>query len=132
MSSCLIGYLVKGPLEISIPSDEIIENHFNKITEKSYTHIDHREREVLSVFYDEEEVIQDYSIERFKEDLEKFVIFWNDEIGSDISSRLDPDDDKQKLLFAGDSSWGDQPDGYGYEMLTFLEHTQSLDLFGIR
>ncbi len=47
--------------------------------------------------------------------VEEFVKLWTGQSGArDTTYRLDPDNPKRRILFAGDSSWGDEPDGYGY------------------
>ena len=46
-----------------------------------------------------------------------FVEWWQHIEGRDTCSREDPDDPGQKLVYAGDMSYGDEPDGQGYQML---------------
>jgi hypothetical protein len=43
-----------------------------------------------------------------------FVDWWRTLGGGDTCSRTDPDDPKQVLVYAGDMTYGDEPDGYGY------------------
>ena len=50
----------------------------------------------------------------------------------DKDSRLDPDDSTQRIVVAGDMSWGDTPDGLGYETLTDAARFDILEIFGIR
>lgn len=47
----------------------------------------------------------------------EFVAWWATTDGRDTCSRQDPDDARQKLVYAGEMSWGDEPEGYGYRML---------------
>ena len=49
--------------------------------------------------------------------IREFVEWWEHSEGRDTCSRQDPDDPRQKLVYAGDMSWGDEPDGYGYQKL---------------
>jgi hypothetical protein len=50
----------------------------------------------------------------------------------DASMRDDPDDPTQVMLFAGEPSWGDEPDGYGYVTLRDAEILGLFDRFNIR
>lgn len=50
--------------------------------------------------------------------VDTFIRWWNNGHQSyDTNSRWDPDDNDKVLVFAGASSWGDEPDGEGYTML---------------
>jgi hypothetical protein len=55
------------------------------------------------------------------EDLAKmvqgFVDDWNKPSFRDMATRQDPDHPDRKVVIAGDMSWGDEPDGAGYQML---------------
>jgi len=50
----------------------------------------------------------------------------------DCARRTDPDDKKQVLVFAGDMSWGDSPDGGGYKYLDEFLNSGIIDKLGIR
>jgi hypothetical protein len=50
----------------------------------------------------------------------------------DSHSRPDPDDPEQRLMFAGELSWGDTPEGFGYKTLDAASALGLLDLFCIR
>ncbi|MEK6883205.1 MAG: hypothetical protein AABY22_26500, partial [Nanoarchaeota archaeon] len=50
----------------------------------------------------------------------------------DVTSRLDPDDEEQKIVVAGEMSWGDEPQGGGYQALKYADQTGVLKVFGIR
>ena len=55
------------------------------------------------------------------EDLAKevrdFVAGWNDGHFRDLSYRVDPLHPRRKVVVAGERSWGDEPQGVGYQML---------------
>jgi len=46
-----------------------------------------------------------------------FVDDWNKPYYRDMASRPDPDDRNRKVVVAGELSWGDEPDGAGYQLL---------------
>jgi hypothetical protein len=45
-----------------------------------------------------------------------FVAAWNDGRFRDMSSRIDPHRSRRKVVVAGELSWGDEPEGAGYQM----------------
>jgi hypothetical protein len=51
------------------------------------------------------------------QEIRAFVDWWATTDGRDTCSRTDPDDPRQKLVYAGEMSWGDEPQGLGYQML---------------
>ena len=67
------------------------------------------------------EVESKYVFARTLEDLARevrqFAEFWNEGSARDLSSRPDPDHPQRKVVVAGDMSWGDEPDGCGYQNL---------------
>jgi hypothetical protein len=46
--------------------------------------------------------------------LAEFIEVWENG-ARDVASRIDPDNENMQLWFAGGMSWGDEPDGYGYQ-----------------
>lgn len=50
----------------------------------------------------------------------------------DVNGRYDPDDENQKILVAGELSWGDEPEGAGYQALKNAERCGLFEFFGIR
>ena len=49
--------------------------------------------------------------------VQEFAAGWNDGRFRDWSFRLDPEKPGRKGVVAGELSWGDEPDGLGYQML---------------
>ena len=45
-----------------------------------------------------------------------FVSGWNDRQFRDLSYRMDPLHPNRKIVVAGEMSWGDKPEGLGYQM----------------
>lgn len=61
-----------------------------------------------------------------------FVTWWQCPEGRDVCLRDDPDNPRQRLVFAGEMSWGDEPDGYGYQMLKQALAWGYANVLGIR
>ena len=63
--------------------------------------------------------------------VEEFLELWHG--GSrDSDSRAIPKDKlKRKVVFTGDMSWGDEPDGYGFTMLKRADQSGLLDIYGV-
>jgi hypothetical protein len=50
-------------------------------------------------------------------EIQEFVAGWNDGCFRDLAFRDDPEKPGRKVVVAGELSWGDEPDGRGYQML---------------
>ena len=50
-------------------------------------------------------------------EVQAFVAEWNEGCFRDLATRDDPDSPGRKVVVAGELSWGDEPDGRGYQML---------------
>jgi hypothetical protein len=65
--------------------------------------------------------------------IDEFVAWWeNDQYSRDSCFREDPDDSTKWLVFAGDQTWGDPPDGYGYESIQLLVYLGADQMLGIK
>ena len=49
--------------------------------------------------------------------VQEFAAGWNDGHFRDLAFRIDPEKPGRKVVVAGELSWGDEPDGRGYQML---------------
>ena len=49
--------------------------------------------------------------------VQEFVAGWNDGHFRDLAFRIDPQKPGRKVVIAGELSWGDEPDGRGYQIL---------------
>ena len=49
----------------------------------------------------------------------------------DNAWRIDPTDKKRKIWTAGNMTWGDEPDGFGYQTMKHADAAGLLDIFGI-
>jgi hypothetical protein len=52
-----------------------------------------------------------------EKEIRAFVEWWHELDSRDTCSRADPDDSLQKIVYAGEMTWGDEPHGYGYQKL---------------
>lgn len=83
-------------------------------------------------FEDDAQSIEDELIIKDpKKFVEEFIDFWFDG-ARDSMGRIDPDDPTKVIVFAGDATWGDEPNGYGYTLLKKIIQTGLDDVFGIR
>jgi hypothetical protein len=158
MGADLIGYMVKAPVEL--PKDRIDEAVAQANSVISFAHEfvkkqeDNEEGYTLleELGYTDEDVakalgnseLDDCELENELEvlagrydigDGEKVVKEFLDNwpyIGRDVSFRRDPDDDSQCYMFAGDMSWGDEPEGFGYETLRSVFQLGFAEYFNIR
>ena len=64
--------------------------------------------------------------------IREFVDWWHDLDCGDSCSRIDPDDPQQKIVYAGDMTYGDEPDGYGYQMIKKGHSWGFTEALGIR
>ena len=55
--------------------------------------------------------------EELAKEVQEFVAGWNDGCFRDLAFRIDPEKPGRKVVVAGELSWGDEPDGRGYQML---------------
>jgi len=101
MGADLIGIMLTGPTKLDV--DEALAWFDTEQTSG---------RLVYEV--DEEECEMDR--EEFESFLREFAYFWKK--GSrDSVTRSSPYNDGHQIIFAGELSWGDEPEGYGYQML---------------
>lgn len=64
-------------------------------------------------------------------EVSEFVRYWLTNAARDTNSRIDPDDNKQKIVVCGELSWGDAPEGEGYLKMRYgywLDIPQSLGI----
>ena len=74
-------------------------------------------------------------IEDPEEFVDEFIHFWDEPCGRDVSCRTfctKPGGGQKtlvKIVFAGDMSWGDEPEGYGYTTLKTSDMAGLHDIF---
>jgi hypothetical protein len=136
MGADLIGYLVKGPAKIP---ESRIKAAVRKCLKQRQTLLDdagkganrgQRMDVALSAtgeYFDPEEIPENPEAE-----IREFVDWWHGMGGRDTCCRTDPDNPREMLVFAGDMSWGDEPDGYGYQMLKRAHTWGVAEALGLR
>jgi len=121
MGADQIGYLVKGPAEIPETSIRAAVRACRRLRKELLDEAgpDANEEERVDAalsrtgeFFDPEDIPEDP-----EPIIREFVDWWRAQDSRDTCSRQDPDNPKQLLVFAGEMSWGDEPDGRGYKML---------------
>ena len=65
-------------------------------------------------------------------EVQAFVTAWNEGRFRDLSSRPDPRDPAWKIVVAGERSWGDEPDGLGFQMLKKAFGLTIAQLLGVK
>jgi hypothetical protein len=79
-------------------------------------------------FEDAEDIIGLMANMEPKKFVEEFTEWWRTGYARDTCSRPDPDDKKSILLFCGESSNGNSPDGEGWN---HVRHAEWFDLFRV-
>ena len=64
--------------------------------------------------------------------VQEFVTGWNDGGFRDLSFREDPEKPDRKVVVAGELSWGDEPGGYGYQLLKKAFGLTIAQLLGVK
>ena len=139
MGAELVGYLVVGPerfTEQQVQEAIKIVAELKDIAAKISDKLDQGvELEVLlkqyGIDFDDEETLREHFIDLLKDDepgtiINRFLAFWMSPYSRDTHYRSYGGD--KVIIFAGDSSWGDEPSGYGY---TALKEIDNLGLFRI-
>lgn len=145
MGASLIGYLVKGPHELN--TDEALtqaaiaraQAMLDQIAAWESAEIDD-EREAFAAQYsisheDFTDLIssQNESLtgKTAAEMVNDFIEFWPGEDCRDACVRPDPDSPGKVIIFAGEMSWGDEPQGEAFKQLQRAELLGLYSVFGI-
>lgn len=118
MGADLITFIFVGPEEIKPKSKEELDAYYKE--HKAYL------KQEDSSHGDYKEPIKTKT--EFKEFVKEFIEFWNDGGARDSNSRLYK---TKKIVIAGDMSWGDSPEGYGYQMFEKMYKNNLEDFFGL-
>jgi hypothetical protein len=131
-----VGYLVKGPDKISA---RMIEAAVRRCLDRRRMRLDQAgegatsgQRADTALAETGEEFDPADIPENPEPVIRDFVAWWRGLDGRDTCCRTDPDDPRQKLVFAGEMSWGDEPQGQGYQMLKRAFDWGFAEALGIR
>jgi hypothetical protein len=157
----LIGFIAKGPLDLSGKKEiaikfleqrnvflkesiakiqSVLNDDVNLDDDVNYAKLFNNDKllnnfleENRESYYDIPELIEDkLIIDNPKKLVEEFIDFWANGYARDATSRLDPDDPTKIIMFAGSESYGDEPNGYGYNMLKKAFQVGLRDIFNIK
>lgn len=137
MGAELITYIVKGPAKLDeskreqavdlakdvIAARELVEK--DEITEK-----DRQMFALLAGTFDEDDLLAIAELDAEKV-VDSLFETWAEEY-RDVNGRYDPDDEGQKIVVAGEMSWGDSPQGGGYQAFDAVAKLGLFEFFGLR
>ncbi|MDP8218652.1 MAG: hypothetical protein P9M03_08000 [Candidatus Theseobacter exili] len=131
MGADMIGYLVKGPRKLPRNAVSLAEKELKALRERLKKNP--KKCELCGSGLDENKdgsktcdncdgwpIISASSTNKEIKDIAKELAENWPVKGRDVCYRQDPDDPKQIIVFAGDMSWGDPPEGTGYQYLKEL------------
>jgi hypothetical protein len=142
MGASLIGYLVKGPHQLNTDEATIqlaiarAQSMLDQIAAWKRVETDD-EREAFAVQYNiNHEDFDDHSSSQMAsltgktapELVKDFLEFWPGEDCRDACVRPDPDSPSKVIIFAGEMSWGDEPQGEAFEQ---LQRAELLGLYSV-
>lgn len=136
MGADLICWMLMGPEEIKL-SRGLRQNVLNKCNEVVFAakqvvagKANKKQRALVS---DLDEVETENLCETDPETvLDSFLNVWNGGEGRDVNFRVFKVGGKtRKFLVSGDMSWGDEPDGYGYQTIGEARRLGLFPLLGI-
>lgn len=129
----MIGYLVKGPVSIEGKSEAAIAAAlaWNELLQDAATGAEDIDPAVVEALDASGQEVEDLLVTDPAKFVADFIEFWANG-ARDANSRTDPDDPTQLLVFAGEGTWGGEPEGYGYKLIRDAERCGILAAFGIR
>lgn len=131
-----IGYLVKGPRTLDRSKRTEAISYAEHVHGRLTAFWDREEALPAESEYDEDDIgLIGYALARPSSELGELVdnLFDMWESGAhDMAYRVDPDDANALLIFAGEGSWGDEPEGWGYTTLRDARTLGLFPVFGIR
>lgn len=132
MGADLIGYLVLGPRQIERSTadfEAFFDQHKSRFEDAAP-----EDPDVIVPCDTEQWEAESHALSReaFVKGCEAFVEFWNFNNSRDCASRALPGaEDTRKVMFAGDMSWGDTPEGHGYQCFEFVEKFDLYEFFDL-
>lgn len=153
MGADFIGYMVFGPVDISKESITKAKEHVKRVKaalndyhkeegqpEVNESRLQKKMDKLLKLApdpagygadgYDEYIDALSAALSVDEDPVASFLHFWNTG-ARDTISRKDPKNRKRKVVCAGDQTWGDDPDGYGYTVLKSMSALGLFDILGL-
>lgn len=139
MGAELITYILKGPAELDESKREsaikLAESVINLARELKAKGDDVTEKDWQSLRLltgcDVEDALDSLAEMRAEEVVRDVYEAWSENF-RDVNGRYDPDDGDQKIVVAGELSWGDTPQGAGYRAFDAAAKLGLFEHFGIR
>jgi hypothetical protein len=142
MGADLVGYMLKGPCRLDrdrfelargVAANVIGQAAIARATELAGEDFERDDFDAL----DNMLIDLDCDLENIAEidpesALSDLIRVWEVHNVRDLATRTDPDDADQRIVFAGESTWGEEPEGFAYRTLRDADKLGMLDVFGIR
>ncbi len=149
----MIGFIVKGPAALDpTPAEraaaadsiatlvEFIDPWFASrddpaTSDDDWEALGLKAQDLFPGLFDDDEdlgALREFKGKSAAEIVDGFLDDWETVLGSaDVAARTDPDDDHQVLLFAGNMTCGDAPEGFGFQFFERYAPFGLLEHFGI-
>ena len=125
MSADMTGYLLKGPAKLPKNAEKIAEKELLNLRKrllknpKVCGNCGNKLEDGCPCYCGWPVIGKDATDGEIRSLAKELVEGWTPD-NRDTASRLDPDNRKKVIVFAGDMSWGDEPEGGGYQYLKKL------------
>lgn len=141
MGADLIGYMYIGPAEISEERQQQALGYLNELSQEIKKAIDTQtvpeqlkelaQNKVCDT--DDTEEVLDYlenciSLDDPQSTLDDILTVWHNGARDVVSRFIDKE---RRVVFAGDMSWGDSPQGFGYQILDLVSDTGLDGILGL-
>lgn len=134
MGSNQVGFLMKGPRDLTPNRPKAIARAMQILkmvdegieagepSKELQEHLNWAGLDEIDELYDK---FTDWKLVDVEKMVDRVMDLWEKRDVSDAYSRYDPDDNTQLLMWVGDSTWGDPPQGPGY---TLINDAHDLDI----
>lgn len=147
MGASLIVTICKGPAVLDVDKRQQAIEQVKKVQDalRHLQEVQDGDEDIDPVVQRDEDLtrLSDYGFEFYPEELSALVEADAENVVQDLydtwhgrfrdsASRSDPDDANLKIVVAGDSTWGDSPDGAAYASLIAAEKFGLFPIYNIR
>jgi len=137
MGAELIGYMLYGPREISDGQKDLAYSRALKTSNliKFWLEYEGDKPDGLDHLEQDEswevEYFADLSFDDAKKTVDTFIEFWNNPYSLGFYDVITRIIENYRVVFAGDSTWGDEPNGGGYDLINEARMLGILEPLGI-